>query len=76
MKSLVFGIGIFAVGFVAATPACADYAVVRFADGYCRIWRDSAATPWGAGWTKIAIAPDWLLAHAALDTALANHICN
>src|SRR5258708_39056291 len=48
MKSLVFGIGVLALGLAAATPASADYAVVKFKDtGYCRAWYDHTAKPWG-----------------------------
>jgi hypothetical protein len=39
MKGLVFGIGALALGLAAATPASADYAVVKFKDnGACRAW--------------------------------------
>jgi hypothetical protein len=76
MKRLALGIGILALGFAASSPARADYAVVKFADGYCQIWWDASGTPWGAGWTKIAIAPDWFTAQAVLDTAIANRTCD
>ena len=36
-------------------PARADYALVQLQDGWCKVWWDSGATPWGVGWTKIAI---------------------
>jgi hypothetical protein len=33
-------------------------------------------TPWGVGWTKIAIGmPDWLIASAALSNARAQGVC-
>jgi hypothetical protein len=76
MKRLAFGISILALGFAAATPARADYTVVRFGDGYCQIWWDSSATPWGSGWTKIAITPDWSSAWAAFNLAVENRTCN
>lgn len=69
------GLGVAAVSFASVTPAMADYTVIRFADGYCQIWSDSTATPWGTGWTKIAITPDWWSARAALDTAIADRSC-
>jgi hypothetical protein len=76
MKSLAFAIGLFAVAFAASTPARADYALVQFSDGFCRIWWNSADTPWGAGWTKIAVGlPDHVAAQAALDAAIAQQIC-
>ena len=68
MKRSAFALAVLAIG-LAVSPARADYALVRFEDGWCRIWWDSAGTPWGAGWTKIAIGmPDWLIASAALST--------
>jgi hypothetical protein len=38
MKRSVFAIGLLALGIAAATPAHADYVVVRFDTGYCQIW--------------------------------------
>jgi hypothetical protein len=76
MKRLAFAVGLLAIGFAAATPARADYALVRFDDGWCRIWWDSAGTPWGVGWTKIAVGmPDWLTASAALGNARVQGVC-
>jgi hypothetical protein len=75
MKRLAFAVGISAIGFL-VTPAHADYALVRFEDGWCRIWWDSTGTPWGVGWTKIAIGmPDWLTASAALSNARSQGVC-
>lgn len=80
MKRFVFAVGILALtmalGFGALTPARADYAVVKFETGYCQIWWDSGATPWGTNWAKIAVAPDWPGAMAALYAAIANRTCN
>ena len=34
-------------------------------------------SPWGTGWTKIAVGlPDWLAASAALDTARSQGACH
>ena len=75
MKRLAFVVAMLAIAF-ASFPARADYAVVRFEDGWCRIWWDSAGTPWGVGWTKIAFGmPDWLTASAALSDARAQGAC-
>jgi hypothetical protein len=75
MKRLAFAVGISTIGFL-VTPAHADYALVRFEDGWCRIWWDSTGTPWGVGWTKIAIGmPDWLTASAALSNARSQGVC-
>jgi len=73
MKRSAFALAVLAIGF-AVSPARADYALVRFEDGWCRIWWDSAGTPWGAGWTKIAIGmPDW--PSAALSMARSQGVC-
>jgi len=76
MKRLAFAFGILAIGFAASSPARADYAVVRWSDGYCHIWWDAGGTPWGAGWTKIALAPDWPAAWAAYAAAVRDRVCN
>jgi hypothetical protein len=76
MKQLAFAVGLLAVAFTVSTPARADYALVQFGDGYCRIWWDSAGTPWGPGWTKIAVGlPDHMATEAALDAAIAQQVC-
>jgi hypothetical protein len=76
MNRLTLALGILAFGLAAATPARADYAVVQLRDGWCKIWWDSGATPWGDGWTKIAFGlPDWLAASAALDSARSQRVC-
>ena len=77
MKHLGCAIGFIALALTATSPARADYALVQFGDGYCRIWWDSADTPWGVGWTKLAIGlPNDFAAHAALDNAIAQGICH
>lgn len=76
MNRLACSIGLLALGFAASTPARADFAVVQFADGYCRIWRDSLANPWGAVWKKIAVGlPDWSAARVALPAARSQSVC-
>jgi hypothetical protein len=76
MKLLALAVCLLAVGFATSTPARADFAVVQFGDGYCQIWWDSAATPWGDGWTKLAIGlPDHDVARAALDSAIMQGLC-
>jgi hypothetical protein len=75
MKRLAFAVAVLGIA-VASSAARADYALVRFDDGWCRIWWDSAGTPWGVGWTKVAIGmPDWFTASAALDDARAQGMC-
>jgi hypothetical protein len=45
MKRLAFAIGLLVLGLGAATPASADFAVIKFKSGYCRIWTDTAYGP-------------------------------
>ena len=45
MKRLPFALGILTVSFCVAPPALADFAVVRFNSGFCRIWTDTAFGP-------------------------------
>jgi len=76
MRQLGLAIIVLAIGYTMVTPAQADFAVVRFGDGYCRIWHDSGANPWGAEWRKIAIGlPTWSAAESALDSARAQAVC-
>lgn len=74
---LAFAVGLLALaGSVAAPPARADFAVVRFEDGHCQIWWDSANKPWGVAWTKIAAGlPDYPAASAVFANALAQKVC-
>jgi len=76
MKRLTAAACTLALGLMASTAARADFAVIRFADGYCQIWWDSAATPWGVGWSKIAMGlPTNDAARAVLDNAVLQNIC-
>jgi hypothetical protein len=75
MKRSAFAFAVLALGLTAAAPARADYTVVRWENGYCQIWWDSSATPWGVGWTKIAVTPDWSMAADAKDSAIQNGAC-
>jgi hypothetical protein len=54
MKRLVFAIGVLALGFTASAPARADFSVVRFELGFCRIWWNNGINPIGTGWTRVA----------------------
>jgi hypothetical protein len=77
MKRLASTIGLLALVLTVTSPVRADYAVVQFGDGYCRIWWDSADTPWGVGWTKLVIGlPDQFAARAALDSEIAQGVCH
>jgi hypothetical protein len=76
MKRLAFATALCALTLTLAAPARADYAVVQWQDGWCQVWWDSAATPWGTSWRKLAIGlPNWDAAHAALADARAQAVC-
>jgi hypothetical protein len=76
MKRLAFATSLCAFALLMAAPARADYAVVQFEDGWCQVWWDSAATPWGTTWRKLVIGlPTWSAAHAALADARAQAVC-
>jgi hypothetical protein len=75
MKRFAFAVGVATLGLAATVPARADYALVRWDDGYCRIWWEAGATPWGAGWTKVAIASDYSVAAVALNQAVQTGTC-
>ena len=77
MKQLALAAGLITLALAASPAARADdYAVVQFDDGFCRIWWESAGTPWGIGWTKIAVGlPDHFAAQAALDSAIWQRVC-
>ena len=40
-----FAIVLLAFGFTAVSPARADFAVIEFNSGYCRVWIDTAFGP-------------------------------
>jgi hypothetical protein len=76
MKRFGFAIATLALVVVGSTPSHADFAVVQFQGGWCKIWWDSVSTPWGVGWTKIVVGlPDWLAASATLESARLQGIC-
>ena len=75
MKRLVFAVGVLALGFVASTPARADFSVMRFELGFCRIWWNNGINPIGADLTRVATAPDFTNAWAAQDAAVKKGKC-
>jgi hypothetical protein len=76
MRRLSFAIGVLALVVAAGTPARADYAVVKFETGFCRIWWDSQANPYGTGWTKVVTGlPNWEAAWSALNAMIKDGAC-
>jgi hypothetical protein len=83
MKRLAFAIGVLALGFAAATPARADFAVVKFSSGYCRVWTETPAGPQDGKYLWFKHHHHWhyrfhTLAGAdhALHKAVWRHRCN
>jgi len=58
MKRLAFAVGLLALGFTAATPARADFAVIQFGSGYCRVWADTPFGPQDGHWLWF-LSPEW-----------------
>jgi len=76
MKRLVFAMGVLALGCAAATPASADFAVVKFKDnGNCRAWWDHAAKPWGTSQVLWVSVPSWDVAQTKGAYAMKHHWC-
>ncbi len=76
MKGLVFAIGAMALGLAAATPASADFAVVKFKDtGACRAWYDHTAKPWGTTQVLWASTASWDAAQTKGSYAMKHHWC-
>jgi len=75
MKRMAFAFSVLVLVFAAVTQARADYSVVRFEHGYCRIWWDAGAIPWGTNWIKVANAPDYQSAWAAETALVARGVC-
>ena len=87
MKKLAFAIGVLALALTASVPARADFAIVKFHSGYCRVWGPPAAPPqdfqylaFRRGWPPhiwwqhmFAVRP---AAEAALHEAIATNRCH
>jgi len=75
MKRFVFAVGVLALGFAASTPARADFSVMKFETGFCRIWWNKGVNPLGTGWSRVATAPDSMGAWAAQSDAVKKGKC-
>lgn len=76
MKRFAFAVGILAIGFAAAAPARADFAVVKFKDtGVCRGWYDHTAKPWGKTQVLWASVPSWDAAQSRGGYAMKHKWC-
>jgi hypothetical protein len=82
MTRLAFALGVLALGFVSTTPARADFAVVKFQSGYCRVYADTAFGPpdgrylwFWSPWGWMYRFPTWQVADIAMHRAVAHHRC-
>ena len=83
MKRLAFAVGLLVFGLGAAIPARADYGVVRFQSGFCRVWPDTAMAPFGGQFLAFHRGHHWWQyrfpslagANLALHVASAHHRC-
>jgi hypothetical protein len=83
MMRLAFAIGLLALGFTAATPARADFAVVEFRSGYCRIWDHTIFGPEDGRYLHFPYQWSWHYrfhtfegANMAMHWAVAHHRCH
>jgi hypothetical protein len=82
MKRLMFAVGALALGLVATAPAHADYAIVKFNSGYCRIYDNTAWAPpdgtfvWFVwGYHRYYRLPTLAIAQHKLGLVVARHLC-
>ena len=76
MKRIFLAIGVLALGFAAATPARADFAVIKFKDpGACRAWYDHAAKPWGTSQVLWVSTSSYDAAQSKGGYAMKHHWC-
>jgi hypothetical protein len=82
MKRLIFAVAALALGLVATAPAHADYAIVKFKSGYCRIYDNTAWAPpdgtfvWFVwGYNRYYRLPTLPIAQQKLGLVTARHLC-
>jgi hypothetical protein len=83
MMRLSFAIGLLALAFTAAIPARADFAVVEFRSGYCRIWDQTIFGPEDGRYLHFPYPWSWHWrfhtfegANMAMHWAVAHHRCH
>lgn len=83
MKRLALALGLMTIGFGAAAPAHADFAVAKFDNGSCRVWTETAAKPSDGHflWFKHGDRAHyrfltWERAHRAVHLAAAQNRCD
>lgn len=82
MKRLACALGVLTLSFCVAPPALADFAVIHFNSGFCRIWTDPASGPQDGQFVIFRVHHHQFdrfhtrpPAEAALHWAVARHVC-
>jgi hypothetical protein len=80
MRQLTLGLSTLVILFAAASPVRADYSIVRWSYGDCKIWYDapgSASVPEGAAWAIVAgNLPYYEAAKAVLEDLYRQGVCH
>ena len=76
MKRMAIAVGVLALGFAAATPTRADFAIIKFQDGTCRAWAESKVGPWppGSKYLTVGLA-SWDAATKKGQAEVGRHRC-
>ena len=78
MTKMRIALSAVALGLAAATPAHADFSIIRWDNGDCRIWSNfqPSPPPWGTGWTIVAPnIPTYAAARATLNDLAKKKTC-
>ena len=78
MKRLSLAVGALGLALAAAGPARADYSIVRWTSGDCKIWYDAGAStvPEGSGWAIVATnLASYAVAKAMLEDLYRRGLC-
>ena len=82
MTRLACALGILTLSFGVASPALADFAVIHFNSGFCRIWTDTAFGPQDGQFVIFRVHHQQFdrfhtrpPAERALNWAVSRHVC-
>ena len=77
MKRLTLALGVAALAIAASSSARADYDIVRWSYGDCKIWYINGPGPWGTDWKVLnrRPIPTWDAAWALLGKYQARKWC-
>ena len=77
MKRLTLALGVAVLAIAASSSARADYNIVRWSYGDCKIWHIDGPGPWGTDWKVLNWKPirTWDAAWALLGKYQARKWC-